>query len=137
MIVNFEIDEEVLTKAVIESLEESCKSEICESVAENIDASDIAEYVSTYDIARELDMDDVFSNVEMDYEELSELIIHAQNFKNDVAALMWQQFGEEFGASMKCVREELAAIHKELDDRAVPFWKRWFKNGDQEENGVA
>lgn len=137
MIVNFEIDEEVLTKAVIESLEESCKSEICESVAENFDASDIAEYVSTYDIARELDMDDVFSNVEMDYEELSELIIHAQNFKNDVAALMWQQFGEEFGASMKCVREELAAIHKELDDRAVPFWKRWFKNGDQEENGVA
>ena len=137
MIVNFEIDEEVLTKAVIESLEESCKSEICENVAENIDASDIAEYVSTYEIARELDMDDVFANVEMDYEELAELIIHAHNFKNDVAALMWQQFSEEFGASMKCVREELAAIHKELDNRAVPFWKRWFCNADKEENGVA
>ena len=137
MIVNFEIDEDVLTKAVIESLEESCKSEICENVAENIDASDIAEYVSTYDIARELDMDDVFSNVEMDYEELSELIIHAQNFKNDVAALMWQQFGEEFGASMKCVREELAVIHRELDARAVPIWKRWFSNANKEETDIA
>ena len=137
MIVNFEIDEEVLTKAVVESLEESCKSEICESIAENFDASDIAEYISTYDIARELDMDDVFSNVEMDYEELSELIIHAQNFKNDVAALMWQQFGEEFGASMKCVREELAVIHRELDARAVPIWKRWFSNANKKEIDIA
>ena len=137
MIVNFEIDEEVLTKAVVESLEESCKSEICESVAENFDASDIAEYISTYDIARELDMDDVFSNVEMDYEELSELIIHAQNFKNDVAGLMWQQFGDEFGASMKCVREELAVIHRELDARAVPIWKRWFSNANKKEIDIA
>jgi hypothetical protein len=137
MIVNFEIDEEVLTKAVIESLEESCKSEICENVAQNFDASDIAEYVSTYDIARELDMDNVFSNVEMDYEELSKLIIHAHNFKNEVAALMWQQFSDEFGASMKCVREELAIIHRELDDRAVPFWKRWFSNADKKETGIA
>lgn len=128
MIVNFEIDEDVFKDAVVRSLEESCKSEICESVAENFDASDIAEYVSAYDIAHELDMDDVFSNVEMNYEELSELIIHAQNFKNDVAALMWQQFGEEFGASMKCVREELAVIHRELDARAIPIWKRWFSN---------
>jgi hypothetical protein len=137
VIVNFEIDEEVLTKAVIESLEDSFKSEISEAVAENFDASDIAEYISTYDIARELDMDDVFSNVEMDYEELSELIIHAQNFKNDVAALMWQQFGEEFGASMKCVREELAVIHRELDARAVPIWKRWFSNANKEETDIA
>jgi enoyl-[acyl-carrier-protein] reductase (NADH) len=125
MIVNFEIDEEVLTKAVVESLEESCKSEICESVAENFDASDIAEYISTYDVARELDMDDLFANVEMNYEELSGLIIHADNFKDDVAALMWQQFSEEFGASMKCVREEIAMINAALDARAIPFWKRW------------
>lgn len=137
MIVNFEIDEEVLTKAVIESLEDSFKSEISEAVAENFDASDIAEHISTYDIAHELDMDDVFSNVEMNYEELSELIIHAQNFKNDVAALMWQQFGEEFGASMKCVREELAVIHRELDARAVPIWKRWFSNANKEETNIA
>ena len=137
MIVNFEIDEEVLTKAVIESLEDSFKSEISEAVAENFDASDIAEHISTYDIAHELDMDDVFSNVEMNYEELSELIIHAQNFKNDVAALMWQQFGEEFGASMKCVREELAVIHRELDARAVPIWKRWFSNANKEETDIA
>lgn len=136
MIVNFEIDEEVLTKAVIESLEDSFKSEISEAVAENFDASDIAEYISTYDIARELDMDDVFSNVEMNYGELSDLIIHAQNFKNDVAALMWQQFGDEFGASMKCVREELAVIHRELDARAVPFWKRWFSNANKEETNI-
>ena len=137
MIVNFEIDEEILTKAVIESLEESCKSEICETVAENIDASDIAEHISTYDIAHELDMEDLFSNVEMDYEELSDLIIHADNFKNDVAALMWQQFGEEFGASMKCVREELAVIQRELDARAVPIWKRWFSNANKEESDIA
>jgi len=51
--------------------------------------------------------------------------------------LMWQQFGEEFGASMKCVREELAVIHRELDDRAVPFWKRWFSSADKEETGIA
>jgi hypothetical protein len=137
VIVNFEIDEEILTKAVIESLEESCKSKICETVAENIDASDIAEHISTYDIAHELDMEDLFSNVEMDYEELSDLIIHADNFKNDVAALMWQQFGEEFGASMKCVREELAVIHRELDARAVPIWKRWFSNANKEESDIA
>lgn len=137
MIVNFEIDEEILTKAVIESLEESCKSAICEAVAENIDVSDLAEHISTYDIAHELDMEDLFSNVEMDYEELSELIIHADNFKNDVAALMWQQFGEEFGASMKCVREELAVIQRELDARAVPIWKRWFSNANKEETDIA
>jgi hypothetical protein len=137
VIINFEIDEEILTKAVIESLEESCKSEICENVADNIDASDLAEHIEPSDIAEHIDMEDLFANVEIDYEELSELIIHAQNFKNDVAALMWIQFGEEFGASMKCVREELAVIRKELDDRAVPFWKRWFKNGDQEEISVA
>jgi hypothetical protein len=137
MIVNFEIDEEVLTKAVVDSLEESCKSEISEMVANSIDVSDIAEYVSTYDVARELDMDDVFANVEMDYEELSELIIDAHNFKHEVAALMWQQFSDEFGASMKCVREELAIIHRELDARAVPIWKRWFSNANKKETGIA
>lgn len=133
MIVNFEIDEEVLTKAVVESLEESCKSEICENVAENIDASDLAEHIEPSDIAEHIDMEDLFANVEIDYEELSDFIIHADNFKNDVAALMWQQFGEEFGASMKCVREEIAMINAAIDARAVPFWKRWLKNGDQEE----
>lgn len=137
MIVNFEIDESALTDAIISAVEDDWKSDVCDTLAERFDASDIAEYVSTYEIARQLDMDDVFANVEMDYEELAELIIHAHNFKNEVAALMWQQFSDEFGASMKCVREELAVIHKELDDRAIPFWKRWFKNGDQEENGVA
>ena len=133
MIVNFEIDEEILTKAVIESLEESCKSEICEAVAENIDVSDLAEHIEPSDIAEHIDMEDLFSNVEINYEELSDLIIHADNFKNDVAALMWQQFGEEFGASMKCVREEIDMINAALDARAVPFWKRWLKNGNQEE----
>lgn len=133
MIVNFEIDEEILTRAVIESLEESCKSEICEAVAENIDTSDLAEHIEPSDIAEHIDMEDLFSNVEIDYEELSDLIIHADNFKNDVATLMWQRFGEEFGASMKCVREEIAMINAVLDARAVPFWKRWLKNGDQEE----
>jgi hypothetical protein len=137
MIVNFEFDEDNLVSAIIEAAKDDWRENICETIVENIDASDIAEYVSTYDIARELDMDDVFSNVEMDYEELSELIIHAQNFKNDVAALMWQQFGEEFGASMKCVREELAVIHRELDARAVPIWKRWFSNADKKETGIA
>jgi hypothetical protein len=34
---------------------------------------------------------------------------------------------------MKCVREEIAMINATLDARAVPFWKRWLKNGDQEE----
>jgi len=137
MIVNFEIDEEVLTAAVVESLEESCKSDICEQVTENIDASDVAEHIDTSEIAGHIDMDDLFANVEMDYEELSELIIHADNFKTDVAALMWQRFSDEFGASMKCVREELAVIHRELDDRAVPFWKRWLSNANKEETGIA
>lgn len=133
MIVNFEIDEEVLTDAVVRNFEESCKSEICESVAENFDASDIAEYISTYDVARELDMDDVFSNVAMNYEELSDLIIHAQNFKNDIAALMWQQFSDEFGASMKCVREEIAVLSVEVNRLNRPLWKRWLKIGDAPE----
>ena len=139
MIVNFEIDEEVLTKAVIESLEDSFKSEISEAVAENFDASDIAEYISTYDIARELDMDDVFANVEMNYEELAEHIVNGSgsNFKHEVAGLIWQQFSDEFGASMKCVREELAVIHRELDARAVPIWKRWFSNANKEETDIA
>jgi len=137
MIVNFEIDESALTDAIVSAVEDDWKSDICDKIVENIDASDVAEHIDTSEVAGHIDMDDLFANVEMDYEELSELIIHADNFKTDVAALMWQQFSEEFGASMKCVREELAAIHKELDDRAIPFWKRWFKNGDQEENGVA
>ena len=137
MIVNFEIDESTLTDAIVSAVEDDWKSDICDRIVELIDASDIAEYVSTYDIAREIDMDDVFSNVEMDYEQLSELIIHAQNFKHEVAGLMWQQFSEEFGASMKCVREELAVIHRELDARAVPIWKRWFNNANKEETGIA
>ena len=137
MIVNFEIDESALTDAIVSAVEDDWKSDICDKIVENIDASDVAEHIDTSEVAGHIDMDDLFANVEMDYEELSELIIHADNFKTDVAALMWQQFSEEFGASMKCVREELAAIHKELDDRTIPFWKRWFKNGDQEENGVA
>ena len=137
MIVNFEIDESALTEAIVSAVEDDWKSDICDKIVENIDASDIAEHVSTYEVAHELDMDDVFSNVEMDYEELSELIIHAHNFKNDVAALMWQQFSEEFGASMKCVREELAVIHRELDARAVPIWKRWFSNANKKETGIA
>lgn len=137
MIVNFEFDEDNLVSTITEAAKDDWKDDICERVAENIDASDIAEYVSTYDIAREIDMDDVFSNVEMDYEQLSELIIHAQNFKHEVAGLMWQQFSEEFGASMKCVREELAVIHRELDHRAVPIWKRWFNNANKEETDIA
>ena len=131
MFVNFEIDEELLIKAVVESLENSFKSEISEAVAENIDASDIAEHISTDDIANELDMDDVFANVEMNYEELSDLIIHADNFNIEIAALMWKKFSEEFGASMECVREELAVIHRELDARAVPIWKKWFSNANE------
>ncbi len=133
MIVNFEIDEEVLTKAVVESLEDSFKSEISEAVAENIDASDIAEYIEPSDIAEHIDMEDLFSNVEIDYEELSDLIIHAQNFKNDVAALMWQQFGDEFGASMKCVREEIALMNVDIERLTLPFWRRWFNLADKEE----
>ena len=128
MIVNFEFDEDPLVEAVVTSAEDDWKDDICERVANNIDASDLAEHI---------DMEDLFANVEIDYEELSDLIIHADNFKNDVAALMWQQFGEEFGASMKCVREELAVIHRELDARAVPIWKRWFSNANKEETDIA
>jgi hypothetical protein len=35
------------------------------------------------------------------------------------------------------VREELAVIHRELDARAVPLWKRWFSNANKEETGIA
>ena len=133
MIVNFEFDDEALVDAVISSAKDAWQSDICERVAENIDVSDIAECVSTYDIAREIDMDDVFSNVEMDYEQLSELIIDAQNFKNDVAALMWQQFSDEFGASMKCVREEIALMNVDIERFNLPFWRRWFNLADKKE----
>lgn len=137
MIVNFEFDEDPLVEAVVTSAEDDWKDDICERVANNIDASDLAEHIEPSDIAEHIDMEDLFANVEIDYEELSDLIIHADNFKNDVAALMWQQFGEEFGASMKCVREELAVIHRELDARAVPIWKRWFSNANKEETDIA
>lgn len=127
MIVNFEIDESTLTDAIVSAVEDDWKSDICERLAEGYDASDIAEYISTYDIAHEIDMDDVFSNVEMNYEELAEHIVNGSdsNFKHEIAGLMWQQFSDEFGASMKCVREEIAMINAVLDARAIPFWKRW------------
>ena len=137
MVINFEIDENVLITNILDRVDDDWKSDICEKVTENIDASDVAEHIDTSEVAGHIDMDDLFSNVEIDYEELSELIIHADNFKTDVAALMWQQFSEEFGASMKCVREEIAVIHRELDDRAVPFWKRWFNNGNKKETDIA
>lgn len=137
MIVNLEIDTDALVESIIENIDDDWKTDVCERIVENIDASDIAEHVSAYEIAHQLDMDDVFANVEMDYEELSELVIHAHNFKNEVAALMWQQFSDEFGASMKCVREEIAALQKELDERPVACWKRWFKVGDKKKTNLA
>lgn len=127
MIVNFEIDESTLTDAIVSAVEDDWKSDICDRLAEGYDASDIAEYISTYDVAHELDMDDVFANVEMDYEDLAERIVAQDIFKQDVAGLMWQQFSDEFGASMKCVREEIAMINAVLDARAIPFWKRWIR----------
>jgi hypothetical protein len=137
MIVNFEIDTDTLVANILDKVDDDWKSDICEKVTENIDASDVAEHIEPSDIAEHIDMEDLFANVEIDYEELSELIIHADNFKSDVAALMWQQFSDEFGASMKCVREELAVIHRELDARAVPIWKRWFSNANKKETSVA
>jgi len=136
VIVNFEFDEDNLVSTIVEAAKDDWRDHICDTIAENIDASDIAEYVSTYDIARELDMDDVFSNVEIEYDDLAEHIVALTLFKNEVAGLMWQQFSDEFGASMKCVREELAVIHRELDARAVPIWKRWFSNSNKEETGI-
>ena len=137
MIVNFEFDEDNLVSAIIEAAKDDWRENICDTIVENIDASDIAEHVDTSEVAGHIDMDDLFSNVEIDYEELSEHIIQADNFKNDIAALMWQQFSDEFGASMKCVREELAIIHRELDARAVPIWKRWFSSANKKETGIA
>jgi hypothetical protein len=137
MIVNFEFDEDNLVSAIIEAAKDDWHENICDTIVENIDASDIAEYVDTSEVAGHIDMDDLFSNVEIDYEELAEHIIDGTKFKDEVAALMWQQFSDEFGASMKCVREELAVIHRELDARAVPIWKRWFSNANKEETGIA
>lgn len=137
MIVNFEFDEDNLVSAIIEAAKDDWRENICDTIAENIDASDIAEHVSTHDVAQEIDMEDLFANVEIDYEELVEHIIDGTKFKNEVADLMWQQFSEEFGASMKCVREELAVIHRELDDRAVPIWKRWFSSANKKETNIA
>jgi hypothetical protein len=135
MIVNFEIDDSTLTDAIVSAVDDDWKSDICERLAESYDASDIADHISTYDVAQELDTDAVFANIEINYEELAEHIVNGSdsNFKHEVAGLMWQQFSEEFGASMKCVREEIAMINAALDARAVPFWKRWLKSGDQEE----
>jgi len=135
MIVNFEFDEDVLVEAVVSSAKYDWKDDICLRVAANIDPSDVAEYLETSEVAEHIDMEDLFANVEINYEELAEHIINGSdsNFKHEVAGLMWQQFSEEFGASMKCVREEIAMINAALDARAIPFWKRWLKNGDQEE----
>lgn len=133
MIFEISVDDSELVPAIAKELSENWQSDICEAVAENFDASDIAEHVSVSDIAGEIDMDELFANVEIDYEELAEHIIDAKNFKQDIVSKMWLQFGDEFGASMKCVREELAIIRKELDDNAIPFWKRWFKNGNTPE----
>ena len=133
MIVNFEIDEDVITSAIIDRIKDDWQSVICESVAENFDASDIAEYVSAYNIAREIDWDDVANNLEIDYEQLAEYVAGFANFKAEIAGLLWQQFSDEFGPSMKCVREEIAALNKELEDLSIPFWRKWFKRGNQEE----
>lgn len=133
MIINFEIDQDELTSAIVASIEESYKSEICDIVADNIDASDIAECVSTYDISREIDMDDLFSNIEIDYAELADHIIDARNFKTDIASIMWQQFSDDFGAAMKCVREEIALMNVDIERLSLPFWRRWFNLADKEE----
>lgn len=127
MIVNFEIDESTLTDAIVSAVEDDWKSDICERLAEGYDASDIADHISTYDVAQEIDADAVFANIEINYEELAEHIVNGSdsNFKHEVAGLMWQQFSDEFGASMKCVREEIAMINAVLDAGAIPFWKRW------------
>lgn len=127
MIVNFEIDDSTLTDAIVSAVEDDWKSDICDRVVELIDASDIAEHIDTSEVAGHIDMDDLFSNVEINYEELAEHIVNGSdsNFKHEVAGLMWQQFSDEFGASMKCVREEIAMINVALDTRAIPFWKRW------------
>ena len=133
MEVTFELDEDVITSSIMNRIKDDWQTVICESVAENFDASDIAEHVSTNDIAHEIDWDDVVNNLEIDYEQLAEYIAGFANFKAEVAGLMWQQFSDEFGASMKCVREEIAALNKELEDLSIPFWRKWFKRGNQEE----
>ena len=137
MIFEINVDDSELVPAIAKELSDDWKSDICETVAENFDASDIAEHISVWDVAHEIDMEEFYANFEIEYEDLANNIIDANNFKEMIAGLMWQQFSDEFGASMKCVREELAVIHRELDARAVPFWKRWFCNADKEENGVA
>jgi len=133
MIVNFEFDDEALIEAVVSSAKDDWKEDICEQITAQFDASDIAEHISVWDIAHEIDMEEFYANFEIEYEDLANNIIDANNFKEMIAGLMWQQFSEEFGASMKCVREEIAMINAALDARAVPFWKRWLKSGDQEE----
>jgi hypothetical protein len=137
MIFEINVDDSELVPAVAKELSENWQSDICETVAEKFDASDIAEHISVWDIAHEIDMEEFYANFEIEYEDLANNIIDANNFKEMIAGLMWQQFSEEFGASMKCVREELAVIHRELDARAVPIWKRWFSNANKEETGIA
>jgi hypothetical protein len=137
MIFEINVDDSELVPAVAKELSENWQSDICETVAEKFDASDIAEHISVWDIAHEIDMEEFYANFEIEYEDLANNIIDANNFKEMIAGLMWQQFSEEFGASMKCVREELAVIHRELDDRAVPIWKRWFCNANKEETDIA
>jgi hypothetical protein len=137
MIFEINVDDSELVPAVAKELSENWQSDICEAVAEKFDASDIAEHVSVWDIAHEIDMEEFYANFEIEYEDLANNIIDANNFKEMIAVLMWQKFIEEFGASMRCMREEIAVIHSELDARAVPFWKRWFNNGNKKEIDIA
>jgi hypothetical protein len=137
MIFEINVDDSEIVSAVARELSENWQSDICETVAEKFDASDIAEHISVWDVAHEIDMEEFYANFEIEYEDLANNIIDANNFKEMIAGLMWQQFSEEFGASMKCVREELAVIHRELDARAVPIWKRWFSNANKEETNIA
>jgi hypothetical protein len=137
MIFEINVDDSEIVSAVARELSENWQSDICETVAEKFDAPDIAEHISVWDVAHEIDMEEFYANFEIEYEDLANNIIDANNFKEMIAGLMWQQFSEEFGASMKCVREELAVIHRELDARAVPIWKRWFSNANKEETNIA
>ena len=84
-----------------------------DNIAEHIDLRNLADYISMTDLGEEIDVNEI----EIDYD--------------DLAGKVWDRFADEFGPSMKCVREELAIINEVLNDLRRPFWKRWLNIGKE------
>lgn len=139
----FDVDSDAVIEPLVEALK--CEMDIDERVAEMVadrysaddlanmlDVSDIADCIRLADLASEFDLDDVaetvamnidtsdvYSNVEINYSELADMLTETSSFASEVAACMSPKM-------LTDMRERIAILERDIVALSRPWWKRWF-----------